>query len=490
MAEITADTSSYPKPQQTNFLDTASKLQQLEQQKIGIDTSKLKLINEQWGTVNKELSTLLANPNVGPNDVAAGMQNLVNLKLVPPEMSAQFLKTMPTQGGPQMQEFLKAQLLRGQTTIEAVNHHYGVSGLINTGGGIQPVVSSPKFGVRSTGLPIQAQTPPTSEVLDTDPNSPTYNQRKMQGPTPPQSTSGSVGIPPPAPGFNVPGAGTGAGTGAEALPVRRFPTSNVIPGPSSNFGGNVTGATVENAPALPVAPNTPNSAVANRFPAPNGPVTGLAPGVGEAMSATGTASGLQLAKARDTAANFQREVFPLAQAIPELEKLGTKGTGPGTDTLNHMKSFILSNVPGIKESDFGFGTVKDFDKAKKYLTDFVNQTGSSGTNDKLAAAFAGNPSVHISNAAAVDVAKSALALRRMQQAAYLEFENSGLPDHQFSKWMAKRNNEIDPRAFGTDLMNDTAKKKLLDQLNKDPVEKKRFEASAALGVKLGFITPR
>jgi len=36
--------------------------------------------------------------------------------------------------------------------------------------------------------------------------------------------------------------------------------------------------------------------------------------------------------------------------------------------------------------------------------------------------------VGISNAAAVDVAKSALSLRRMQQAEDVAFENSGLPD--------------------------------------------------------------
>ena len=124
-----------------------------------------------------------------------------------------------------------------------------------------------------------------------------------------------------------------------------------------------------------------------------------------------------------TAARYQRDIFPLKEAIPALERLGTKGTGPGTETINNIKSFVLSNVPGVKESDFN-GTVGDYDKAKKYLTDFVNQTGSTGTNDKLAAAFAGNPSVHISNAAAQDVAKSALALRRMQQAQIIEFEKT------------------------------------------------------------------
>ncbi len=123
-------------------------------------------------------------------------------------------------------------------------------------------------------------------------------------------------------------------------------------------------------------------------------------------------------------------------------------------------------VPGVKESDFN-GTVKDYDIAKKYLTDFVNQTGNSGTNDKLAAAFAGNPSVHISNAAAVDVAKSALALRRMKQAELISFEKSGLPEEDYQKYSVRFNNEQDPRAYGIDQMSPDNLKKLITGMSKD-----------------------
>ena len=168
-------------------------------------------------------------------------------------------------------------------------------------------------------------------------------------------------------------------------------------------------------------------------PRPTGPVTGLAPGVAEAETRAGGASGEQLAHARTAASNYQRDIFPLTQAIPALERLGTKGTGPGTEEINQLKSFILSNVPGVKPEDFS-GTVEDYDKAKKYLTDFVNQTGNTGTNDKLAASFCWKSKCSISNAAAVDVAKSALALRKMQQAAIINFERLGLPASQFSRY--------------------------------------------------------
>lgn len=191
--------------------------------------------------------------------------------------------------------------------------------------------------------------------------------------------------------------------------------------------------------------------------------TALPPGVVGAKETAGQASGAGLSRAREEAIDYQRQVFPLEQAIPALEKLGTTGTGPGTETVNHLKSFVQSMVPGAD-----FKGIKDnveaYDKAKKYLTDFVNQTGNSGTNDKLAAAFAGNPSVNISNAAATDVAKAALSLRRMKQAQLLAFENSGLPESDYAKFAGKWNTSHDPRAYGFDLMSVDQRRKVLESL--------------------------
>lgn len=172
------------------------------------------------------------------------------------------------------------------------------------------------------------------------------------------------------------------------------------------------------------------------------------PGAAEAQVQTGAGSGAALNDARQRGLNYRQEVFPLETAIPALEKLGKTGTGPGTEEFNHVKSFLQSaGIPGLDTDK-----IKNFDEAKKYLTDFVNQNGNTGTNDKLAAAFAGNPSVGVSNAAAVDVAKSALTLRRMKQAQLVEFEKSGLPDSEYTKWASQWNVGHDPRAYGFDLM--------------------------------------
>lgn len=222
--------------------------------------------------------------------------------------------------------------------------------------------------------------------------------------------------------------------------------------------------------------------------------TGAPLGHAQAVEAVGGDSGKQYAADLSQAdtKTFRRSVFPLEQAIPLLEKLGPQGTGPGTETLNNIKSFALSmGLPGVDAEK-----IKGYDEAKKYLTDFVNQNSSGGTNDKLAAAFAGNPSVHISNAAASDVAKSALALRRMQQAQVMEFQKTGKPEDQYTRWASGWATGQDPRAYGFDLMSPQAQRKLVSSLPLPGSEeeartgtRKAFLESLAAAHRSGLVQP-
>ena len=225
--------------------------------------------------------------------------------------------------------------------------------------------------------------------------------------------------------------------------------------------GRITGP-----PDVSGAPTqTSTGAVYSGGPQPSFP-TEPPPGVRGAKEKTAAGSAEMLASDRSHGADYQRQVFPLEQAIPALEKLGPQGTGPGTETFNHIKSFLVSaGIPGIDPDK-----IRSYDEAKKYLTDFVNQTGNSGTNDKLAAAFAGNPSVNISNAAAIDVAKAALALRRFKQAQLSAFERSGEAENDYGKFASKWNVNNDPRAYGFDIMTPKQRKDVLDSLPKNKRE--------------------
>ncbi len=483
MADITADTSSYPKlpANPPSFLDVAGKLQNLQSGALTLQQQQLNLIKDRFQQVAGQIPGLLSKPDLNQDDIAQFYRrNVANGYITPDQAATKISQLPPTQGMPPAQAALTLknhmgnELQQAMSTMDALHFHLGGQGEVNTGQQIVPTLSSPKPGFagnQQTGgvvapqRGIQIQPPPTLPTVSAG--------------APGQAPRGTPTILGPA------GGPTGLPSAPGALPVGPNMTRGNIQGM-----GNVVG--------IDVGPDQPNMGGVSTAGAPNRvptqsftqkPIaTGLPPGASEAMQA----SGQQLASDRLTASSFQRDIFPLVKAIPALETLGTKGTGPGTETLTNLRSFILSNVPGATEKNiptWSGGTVKDYDEAKKYLTDFVNQTGNSGTNDKLAAAFAGNPSIHISNAAAIDVAKSALALRRMKQAQLLNFEQSGLPESEYSRWNAQTTNQLDPRAFGVDMMKPEAKQKLLASLNKNAIEKANFEKSLQIAQKHNFITP-
>lgn len=435
MAEIGVDTSSYPKPQQTNFLDVASKLQQLEQQKIGIDTSKLALVNKQWDTVNKELSQLAINPNVGPQDVAAGLQNLVNLKLVPPEMSAQFLKTLPTQGGQPMQEFLKQQILRGQSNIDAVNLHYGPPPEIYpTGQGGIPVVRSqnPNIGFKrlDTGeknQPIQTQIPPTTPQIDNrqtlpdgTPN-PQYGQQVLTGPQPEQRV----------PQRTIP-----------TIPVQRQSNVNLT-GP----GKTITDVNVQN---LPVSPN---QTVQNRFPAPSGPAVGLPPMFEEGKKAYASAQLNASAKAQ--------ALKPLIQSIPLMQTPGFL-SGPLTDQFTKVVASLKST--GLIDIADNADPTAIRQEAVKKLYQYISNSPTAQRSDAaqtLREASTANPNVQILPAL-LKLAKDQVALDRVEIIMPNAFKGNDLQN--FLKHQGAFPQSIDERALILDQETEEKSKKIVDSM--------------------------
>ena len=460
MAGLDADTSSYNQPLPVGPLEQAGKIGALQQQSLQINQAKMDQANQALGYMTRAMGSL--GPNASKEEYAAVAQNAVKQGLVPQEQLNSYMERL--QAAKSAPDFYNEFMTAAVGHQEAINYHLGQRQDISTGQTVTPAVSSvkPGFGVRPISAPIQQQLPVGTEGVDTQrtlpdgrPN-PNYGAKSLIGPQPAQIPSGTL---------PVQGGIPGQYRNAPLPPTQPGPVTNpAIMGQSSNFGGKVVGATAE-APTF-----------ADRFSAarPGGVTTSLPPGTGGAMETGAQGGAVAAVNARQRAGSFQREIFPLLQAIPALERLGPKGTGPGQETINHIKSFALTNVPGVKESDFN-GTVADYDKAKKYLTDFVNQTGNSGTNDKLAAAFAGNPSVGFSNAAAIDVAKSALSLRRMQQAEIVAFEKSGLPDSEFQRFSVRFNNEQDPRAYGVDMIPKEKLKKLVEGMS--PEELRVFKSS-------------
>ena len=188
---------------------------------------------------------------------------------------------------------------------------------------------------------------------------------------------------------------------------------------------------------------------------------GLPIGSAEAMKASGEQYAGDLAGAAD----YRNRVTPLESAVALLEKVGPGYQGQvGQYKADIQRTYqaLTGQAPATDDP------VKNFDELQKYLVQQARTSGGTGTNDQLAAAIAGNPSTKISNAAAADVAKTALALQRMKQAqivtASAQGPNGPNAGGGYTQYGSSFNAKQDPRAFAFDLMDATAQRKLVQSL--------------------------
>lgn len=431
MADI--DVSFYPKaPQGNAFLDTAQGAVGLANASVQNKQMQQDLVIQQVNSIVNGFSSLAAKPDLSPGDFQTLGQTLVDQGVLSPEVFAAEAKNIPANASPdQLRQIATAYATRALDAGQRFSAQFGTPTMVDSGNMLTPATVSPLTGIHPIGDPIQKTLSP-SELA-----SPATIGVTGQG----QPVQGTTGQFLEAAGVNPLTAQPQAQPANPLMPAAG-------PSPSSVPGGGV--------------------------------VTTLPAGAVEAQTNVGGESGNALAGDLARERTFQQDVAPLQKAIPALEKLGTTGTGPGTEQINEIVSFLQSmGLPG-----FDAEKIKDFDEARKYLTQYAQTAGDTGTNDKLAAAFAGNPSVGISNAAAVDVAKTALSLRRLQNAAVRSF--TGTPD-QYLQYVTNFNASQDPRAYGLDLMSQDARKKLIEGLKGD--EKTKFVQSLRTAIDLGLVSP-
>jgi hypothetical protein len=262
------------------------------------------------------------------------------------------------------------------------------------------------------GAPVQVY-PSRSELagqttqIDNDPSSPTYGQQ--------------IAVP-LANRLNAQGAGALAGpAGVVGIGGPASPSSPprllVAPGSAASGGGSV-------AVGLPPGAQTELDASAQHYAADN------------------------------VAANtFQSRIFPLTQAATAL---ANTATGPGTQPINQIKSFLLAQSPdALKQYLPGVdpNSIANYDEAVKYLAQYaMNQPGAANSDMHLGLAQVANASTHISNQAAQQVVQNALGLERMRQAATLTFNATHPPGSgaQYDRFMSNFATTYDPRGFSWD----------------------------------------
>lgn len=454
MADGTVDTSFYPKANSNSFLDTMSQVQGLknaavqnqllqtetQRQGVGLSQDKITLAHQGFQWLSQGLGSLAQDPRIatpaGPAMLKQFAAQGVQQGWLTPEVANAEITNMP-QDPSQLPQYVQNLNVRAQDAAGQFAQIYGNAGTINNGNTIVPVTSSPIMGVRRIGADIPVQTSPSERL------------------------------------------GLVQGTNAQGQPT--VTPAGVV---AQQAGMNPLTGMPATAPNQPVNHLQPYPAGQAPVQAPAGGgsvVTGASPGALEAKKAVGTASGQQLAADTAQEANYQADITPLVKARDALIKLGPTGTGPGKDQINEAKSFLISN--GIMSPD---ESVQAFDEAKKYLTQSA-QSGNPNTNDKLAAAFAGNPSVNVSNAAAVDVLKTALSLRRLQNAKVQAFNASGEQPDTYNQWATKFNSGQDPVAYGFDMMTPEQRTKYVKGLSVPARQK--FVASLQTATQLGLVAP-
>ncbi len=461
MAEV--DTSSYPKPVQSNFLDTAAKFQGLAQGSITLQQSKLKQMNDQFQIINGELSTLANDPNATKEQAQNRLLTISKTLGLKPEITQHMLGEL--NAAPSVQSFAQNALVRGQATQEKVNFLYGTPGTFNQGQQTTPVVTSPRFGMRPTGSPIQNQPAPNTQIYDTNPTledgspNPNYNRPTLLGPRSPVAPPGVSTGPgqAPAPGSTAP---------IQPNPVRTLP---VTPDKNINLTGpgkTITGVDVQDVPP-------PNQQVSNRFAMPQSFATGQAPLFEEGKKAYSEDQSLATQK-----------LTAVKPAIAAANLMKDLRSGPGTETWNKAVAFMKANniIPTTANDPTAI-----YQEVNKYLNQYVRDGGTRSDAD-LAQRELANPNVTQQiSPALIKLTRNTIALDRIQAARAGAFQSNDFS--QYGRYRSNFPASVDERAFSIDLLEPKEKQQLLGDMlkKKDTKEGQKFFKSLEIAKRTGVL---
>lgn len=197
MAEI--DVSSYKQPETPSPLDQAKVYQGLEQQKIGIDQSKLQLMNDHFKVANQEFATIADDPTITPDKLKVRLDNFAKTVGMPKPVYDHMMSEFGQAKTPdQIRTAAKLALTRGMSTQERINKVYGVPGSVTNNQQITPTLTRTGQGPVPSGPSIQIQPDVTTPVA-------TPGGVQQLGPQAPQLPAGAQPVQGGLPGqFNQP----------------------------------------------------------------------------------------------------------------------------------------------------------------------------------------------------------------------------------------------------------------------------------------------
>ncbi len=458
---VDIDTSSYPRAApvaQQNPLDTVGKLQEMQQRSIGIDKSKLDLVNQKWGMNSKILGELTAKGLVEPltpKDSIDAYREMLKYGGKTPEQFAQSVSSLPTLEGikrqnpnatpEQQKQFLHEKLmglhtseqLRGASIMEALNAVHGTPDMVDTGQTKQGVVTSPLFGVKPRGAIFQNQLPVSTPVA-------TPSGTQALGPQPQMPPQGGSSIQP---------------NRIQTVPAPRLPIGAMNPSEAVNpqsVGGqpqNLTGPIIT----------------------PRGPMLSQPPAFEEGKK--------QYSEDINQASQTLQALKPAQQALklmnPEVIK-GLTGTGPIAEKATKILS-ALQGIGLLNESD----PVAARQELTKKLAQYVGNNPIGQRSDAaqtLKEAGSPNPNVQVLPAL-INLTRDSIALDRVNAAKSLAFN-----DKDFSKYLQHKGsfaNSIDERAFKLDVMDEKEREQLRERIKgESKIKQEKFKQSVELAKRL------
>ncbi len=150
-------------------------------------------------------------------------------------------------------------------------------------------------------------------------------------------------------------------------------------------------------------------------------------------------------------ANYTNEVGGLEKTITSLAKLGEKGTGKGSEEVNNIKAFLHNyNI-----ADVDGKPIENYQLAKKGMVNWLTQQGFAGHSvEHLIAAAGGNPNTDMQQQTNLTLLKMAMAMRRMQQAGYQQFQAQRGSYPQWNNWKANWSAKQDYVGYMWDTLKD------------------------------------
>jgi hypothetical protein len=422
---------------------------QLQEQQFKLQQAQLDQTRNRMGTAIANLAPLAAGDDVTHAKLFSAIGGLKAAGLPTDEIEKDIAANMPDGDGPEFKKWARGFAARALPPSQVPGEVVGTPSTENVGGQLVPTMT----GGRYSGTPGGKTVQPGSLTLGPSPSE-QNDLKQVWDPVKKQFVYVRNGdVAPLRDGNGNPIAPSGGGSAIPGLPQsgRVNPPAGASPTP-----GEQSGATVP---------------------------------MGTAEEVTSSAS--HAGAARERANNYQSTIFPIEGAITALNGADT---GKGAEVLNNIRGY-LGDTPLKYFSGFLPSTLSDqekrnlFDEAKKYTTGMaVGGPGGSRSDAGAEASAASNPNVHISNAAAVAVAKSILAQRRMEQSGTLSFNNSGKPVGEYDRYMNQWATQQDPRAFMVDKMSPEDRAALVKSMGgvNSPAYKK-FRNSYLSGVQAGVI---